>query len=208
MDDEEHIPDSQLPAFVGLGWPAAPDPFNGYSRTLTFRGGFRIAYEDQAASGLLDALRFLSGITLMGFAGWGLFVCSPLSLLGCLVAFVPTASLIYFGVTRPIRVAHSIEIHPDGLIIDDREFFSLAAIGENWPQLQMKGDNENRYVLCGVCGTRFIEYATANRIDKTDRTPERLAQDLEIAMEQLWGRHSENPPLDLSGGSNPPLLPF
>jgi hypothetical protein len=29
---------------------------------------------------------------------------------------------------------------------------------------------------------------TANRLDKNDRTPERLGADLEAASEQLWGR--------------------
>jgi hypothetical protein len=30
---------------------------------------------------------------------------------------------------------------------------------------------------------------TANRLDKNDRTPERLAADLAAAIEQLWGCH-------------------
>jgi hypothetical protein len=42
--------------------------------------------------------------------------------------------------------------------------------------------------LSSQFGTRFIEYMTANRLDKNDRTPKVLAADLEAAMEQLWGR--------------------
>jgi hypothetical protein len=43
----------------------------------------------------------------------------------------------------------------------------------------MMDDDPDRMVIGGICGTRFIEYMTANRLDKNDRTPERLAADLE-----------------------------
>jgi hypothetical protein len=43
-------------------------------------------------------------------------------------------------------------------------------------------------VIAGTCGTRHVEYMTANRLDKCDRTPEVLAADLQDAMQQLWGR--------------------
>jgi hypothetical protein len=98
---------------------------------------------------------------------------------------------------RPLRVWHSIEIHPDGLIIDERLSYSVDAMGENWPSLQMVDDDPDRLVFCGIVGTRFIEFATANRLhSKHDRTPEVLAADLELAMEQLWGRRENNVPLD------------
>jgi hypothetical protein len=56
------------------------------------------------------------------------------------------------------------------MIVDGR-FFSLDAIGDYWPQLQMKNDNSDRLVLCGIYGTRYMEYVTANRLDQNDRTP-------------------------------------
>lgn len=57
------------------------------------------------------------------------------------------------------------------------------------------GDDENRLVLCGIAGTRFIEFASCSRINSArDRTPEKFAQDLEIAMERLWGRRRASSP--------------
>jgi hypothetical protein len=73
------------------------------------------------------------------------------------------------------------------MIVDGR-FFDINGFSENWPQLQMKDDNEDRIVLIGVYGTRLVEFATVNRIDRNSRIPERLAEDLELAMDQLWGR--------------------
>jgi len=52
----------------------------------------------------------------------------------------------------------------------------------------MQDDDPDRMVICGIYGTRHIEFMTANRRDKSDRTPEVLAADLQAAMEQLWGR--------------------
>ena len=74
------------------------------------------------------------------------------------------------------------------MIVDGKDIFYTSDIGENWPALQMKDDDPDHMVIAGICGTRFIEYMTANRLDKNDRTPEVLAADLAAAMEQLWGR--------------------
>ena len=43
-------------------------------------------------------------------------------------------------------------------------------------------------VISGICGTRYIELMTANRLDECDKTPEVLAADLKAAMDQMWGR--------------------
>jgi hypothetical protein len=163
------------------------NPFNGYERSLTARGGLLITYWDQAAGPLLDGLRVLAWTMATGMGGWLLFFKSPLPLSAAFVLFVFAAAASFCIAMLKIRVSHSIEIHPDGMIVDGR-FFSIDAIGENWPALQMKGERIDRLVLCGICGTRFIEYATANRMDDNDRTPEVLAQDLEMAMEQIWSR--------------------
>jgi hypothetical protein len=64
-------------------------------------------------------------------------------------------------------------------------WITVLAVGDNWPALQMKDDDPDRMVICGICGTRFIEYMTANRLDKNDRTPEILAAGLQAAIEQL-----------------------
>lgn len=52
-------------------------------------------------------------------------------------------------------------------------------------------------VLSGIVGSRFIErFVTCNRLDEWDRTPEVLAADLELAMEQLWGRREAMLPVE------------
>ena len=69
-----------------------------------------------------------------------------------------------------------------------RDIFWAEDIGENWPELKTKDDGPDRMVIAGICGTRYVEYMTANRFDECDRTSEVLAEDLKNAMEQLWGR--------------------
>ena len=99
-------------------------------------------------------------------------------------------------VTRKWKVQHRIEIHPDGMI-DDEFVFSIDDIGANWPELQLVDDNPDCMVLSGIVGNRFIEqFATCNRLDEWDRTPEVLAADLELAMEQLWGRREAMLPVE------------
>jgi uncharacterized protein YcgL (UPF0745 family) len=47
-------------------------------------------------------------------------------------------------------------------------------------------DDEGNQVLCGIYGTRFVEYLTVRRFDELDRMPEVFAQHLQDAMRQLW----------------------
>jgi hypothetical protein len=164
------------------------NPLNGYARTLTARGGVLIQYKDQDRSLFLTTLRIYTGIMVTIGGGWLIFVMSALSALQCLLAFALLTLVTWIVAWLPIEVSHSVEIHPDGMIIDGELFFSADSIGDNWPSLEMIEDDPDRMVLCGICGTRFIEYATANRIRENDRTPEVLAADLENIMEQLWGR--------------------
>jgi len=168
--------------------PPLDGPFSGYTRSLTERGGFRITYWDQAGDAFLDGMRIFTGIVSTSIAGWLLARSSMPTSFG-LALFSVIAAAIIFTVSRTIPVQHSVEIHPDGMIIDDWLFFSADDIGDNWPALQYTDeDNPDRMVLCGICGVQFIEFSTANRLGPNDRTPEVLAADLEMAMEQLWGR--------------------
>jgi hypothetical protein len=167
---------------------------NGYSCVLTAEGGVCITYRDQAGNMLIDLLRGFGFLGTVGLAARLLFGTS-LSLTECFFWLLVTAFVAWKIIYWRIMRWHNIEIHPDGLIIDNRFSFTVDEIGDNWPALQMKRDDPNRMVLCCIAGTRFIELATANRIDDNDRTPERLAQDLEIAMEQLWGRRDAHSPM-------------
>jgi hypothetical protein len=88
-------------------------------------------------------------------------------------------------VRQTVEASLSVEIRSDAMIVDGEDVFYARDIGDNWPELQMKDDDPDRLVICGICGTRFIEYMTANRLDKNDRTPEILAAGLQAAIEQL-----------------------
>jgi hypothetical protein len=182
--------ETTLPAADGEVVPEAAgrrDPFNGYLRMLTPQGGILILYRDQYRSLPLTMLRVAAWITLTWIGG-RLIYKSSLSFLQFLLAMLllmVTGGLI---VCWKIKVSHSVEIRPDCMIVDGWDVFYAEDIGDNWPQLEMKDDDPDKMVIAGICGTRFIEYMTANRLDKNDRTPERLAADLEAAMEQLWGR--------------------
>lgn len=163
-------------------------PLNGYVRMLTPEGGILICYRDQDRSLFLETLRVFAWTVATGLGGWMVFSVSSLGVLQCLFAFALLMFVNWVLVRQPIEVAHSVEIRPDAMIVDGKDAFLAEDIGDNWPELQMKDDDPDRMVIAGICGTRFIEYVTANRLDKNDRTPEVLADDLEAAMEQLWGR--------------------
>lgn len=163
-------------------------PLVGYSRSLTAEGGVLICYRDQDRHPVLTALRVLAWLMATGLGGWLIFFLSPLSFLEGLLAFVLLTTVITLMARARIIVTHSIEIRPDTLIIDGEDVFYASDIGENWPQVEMKDEDPDRMVVAGICGTRWLEYTTANRLAKNDATPEVLAADLENAIEQLWGR--------------------
>jgi hypothetical protein len=163
-------------------------PFKDYVRMLTPEGGILILYKDQDRGWFLMVLRVFAWIMATGVGGWLIFFVSALSTLQSLLA-LPLLMLVNGLIVRwKIIVSHSVEIRPDAMIVDGKDVFYAEDIGENWPALQMKDDDPDCMVICGICGTRFIEYMTANRLDKNDRTPELLAADLQAAIEQLWGR--------------------
>jgi hypothetical protein len=164
------------------------DPFNGYLCMLTPQGGILILYKDQYRSLPLTILRIAAWIAATWIGGWLIFCESSLSGLQRLLAFALLMFVNWRIVRSKIEVSHSVEIRPDAMIVDGEDVFYPRDIGDNWPELQMKDDDPDRMVICGICGTRFVEYMTANRLDKNDRTRERLAADLQAAIEQLWGR--------------------
>jgi len=172
-------------------------PFNFYVRMLTPEGGILICYKDQHRSLLLTTLRIAAWIVAAWIEGRLIFFESSLSAVQCIFACALLMLVNGLIVRRRIIVSHSVEIRPDTMIIDGKHVFYADEIGENWPALQMKDDDPDRMVICGICGTRFIEYMTANRLDKNDRTPEILAADLQAAMEQLWGRREVTFPTTL-----------
>jgi hypothetical protein len=122
-----------------------------------------------------------------GVGGWLIFYKSSLSILPALGVFTLLMLVAWLIVRQTVEASHSVEIRPDAMIVDGKYTFYADDIGESWPELQIKNDDPERMVIAGICGTRFIEYMTANRLDENDRTPEVLAADLQAAIEQLWG---------------------
>jgi hypothetical protein len=163
-------------------------PFADYSRHLTPEGGILIAYKDIDRNVGYAMLRIFAWSVATGLSVWMVFSFSGLAFLPALGCSVLLAAVNGRIVRTKIAVKHTIEIRPDGMIVDGSDFFSIEDMGTNWPGLEVKDDDPDRMVIAGVCGTRFIEYMTANRVDECDRMPEVLAADLQDAMEQLWGR--------------------
>jgi hypothetical protein len=196
VDFDPHLEDELARGLVAI--PATPDdphpvherrsPFKDYTRVLTPEGGVLIFYMDQDRSLFLATLRVFAWTVATGLGGWLIFFESPLNVVQCLLTFALLMFINFRVVRRPVEVSHSVEIRSDAMIVDGTDVFYAGDIGDNWPELQMKDDDPDRMVISGIYGTRNVEYATANRLDPKDCTPEILAADLEAAMEQLWGR--------------------
>lgn len=167
--------------------PAFPDAFDHYKRELTPYGGVRITYRDVRRHWVLSTARLIAWAAGTIFAV-RLLVRIEVSLLASVLLIIAGSVWWAVRIRANLYKVHCLEVHPDGLIVDGR-FFGIEHIGENWPTLHFKHPNDpSRYVLRGIVGTRLIDFATVNRVDANDRMPERLSQDLDLAMEQLWGR--------------------
>lgn len=176
------------PIETATGYGQHRSPFAGYARILTPAGGFLIHYRDR-----------LCGwpYTLCRLAAWSVLTIlelrwlseSDLSFGAFVMWFIILGAAALFLVTRKIKRRHSVEIRHDRMILDAKDVFWAQDIGSNFPKLQQVDDDPDRFVIAGICGTRWIEYMTVNRVDANDRTPEVLAADLQNAMQQLWGRN-------------------
>lgn len=163
-----------------------PNPFEDYQREIT-GSGVRITYRSRVAHILLDVLRFMTWVLGTLSAAYMLLFASGFSWPTCFLLFVGIAVLGWWGLFLPLPVTHSIEVRQDGLVVDGRLFF-LEGFGDNWPSLLMQNDDPNRMVLAGLYGSRYVVFAGVHRFDANSRVPELLAQDLDLAMDQLWGR--------------------
>jgi hypothetical protein len=86
-------------------------------------------------------------------------------------------------VAKPVELYRRIEIRPDCMIIEEADLFWRRYMEGGWPSFQP--DKEGNQVLCGIYGTRFVEYLTVRRFDELDRMPEVIAAHLQDAMRQL-----------------------
>lgn len=167
---------------------ARRNSFVGYERTLTGRGGFEIVYRDQLANAFTDFLRPCLAWGGTAWVGWEVFFNSEPEWPKSAVILVVGVGLVWLVAYWKIYVRHRLEVHPEGLFVDEEYFFGLDEMGDNRLTLEVIDGNPERFEVTGIVGTRQVRFATANRIDEKDRTPERLRQDLVLAMEQLWDR--------------------
>ena len=171
--------------------PHAKSAFYKYRRSLTPEGGILINYRDADRRWRITFLRILLWTAMTYAALWLIRTYSPLGWILNLAGLVLAAIANWWIVRRPIGAARSIEIRSDCLIIDGADVFWQSLIEDNWPEMQLRDDQDpDDWGLCGIYGTRFVEFATAFRFDENDRTPEVLAIHVQDAMMKLWPERS------------------
>jgi hypothetical protein len=176
-------PSVALPPSSAVGFH--PDPYVDYGRVLTPEGGILIAYKDLDTRLRHILWRLFAWTASTGGEGWFLLSHSPVHSgwinIACLIAMAVINGLI---VAKPVELYRRVEIRPDCMILEGSEVFWRRYMEGGWPTFQP--DKEGNQVLCGIYGTRFVEYLTVRRFDELDRMPEVVAAHLQDAMRQLW----------------------
>jgi hypothetical protein len=169
-------------------WPGfAPDPHVDYSRTLTEAGGILIHFKDFDLRLRHILWGLLAWSIATGSETWYLLHHSPLHRQWLTFACLATAALAnLLIVAKPVEIYRSIEIRPDCMIIGGCEVFWLRLMEAGLPAFYP--DEEGNQILCGIYGTRLVQYLSIPRFDELDRAPEVLAAHLQEAMSQLWAR--------------------
>lgn len=166
--------------------PEMTGPHRGYSRQLTPDGGVLFTYRDIDTRLRHTLRRIVLWSVLTGTEGWFLLAPSPAQASWwAVLCVVVLAVLNWLLVRRPVEIYRTLEIRHDCMIFDGRDLF--------WAELMEGGlpgfypDGNGNLVLCGVYGTRMVEFLTARRFDEHDRMPEVFAAHFAEAMQQLWG---------------------
>jgi hypothetical protein len=174
----------QTIAIPETGLDIEAGPYLDYARRLTPEGGILIVYKDLDVRWRQIIWRVLAGMAFTGFESWLIADASPVESLwinaACLLAAAGINFLILWKLPETYR---SIEIRPDCMIIEGSDVFWLSHM-ESLPTLQKKENGKE--VVCGIYGTRYVEYLTVRRFDDNDRTPEVFAAHLKDAIQQLW----------------------
>lgn len=166
---------------------ARRSPFDGYSRSLTSDGGILITYKDLNRGLVCKGLK-ISACLAVTVPLLGPIFDMPLLSSTQLISAAALGLVDWIVLMWKVKKRHSVEVRPDCMIIDRKDIFWAEDIGDNWPELAPDQEDPTKINISGICGTRFIKYMTANRIDDNDRMPEVLMAHLQEAMEQLWGR--------------------
>lgn len=177
---------ARLPSTASFPAPFGPDPYLDYGRYLTPEGGVLFIYKDLDLRWRYTIWRVFAWTTATAYEGWYLYHRSPLQSVWINIAcFFAIAALNYWIVHKPIEVYRRAEVRPDCMILESTDIFWARMMETGWPTF--RPDKDGNQVLCGVYGTRFVEYLTARRFDDNDRMPDVFASHLMDAMRQLWG---------------------
>jgi hypothetical protein len=184
----------RAPAPAGISVPAwngfQIDPYVDYGRFLTSEGGILLVYKDLDPRIRHMLWRAFAWAVSTGGEAWYLLHHSPVQALWINVAcLIAVGAVNLFIVSKGVEMYRSIEIRPDCMIIEDADIFWLRHMENGWPTLQ--ADDKGNQRLCGIYGTRFVEYLTIRRFEELDRMPEVFAAHLQEAMKQLWGRNGQ-----------------
>lgn len=163
-----------------------PDPYLDYGRYLTPEGGVLFVYKDLDLRWRHTIWRVFAWMAATGSEGWYVRHHSPVQTIWVNVAcFVAIALLNCLIVGKPVEVYRRAEVRPDCIILEGTHIFWARLMETGWPTF--RPDQGGNQVLCGVYGTRFVEYLTARRFDDNDRMPDVFAAHLQQALQQLWG---------------------
>ncbi len=180
----ENLP-SSVPSSSGAG--VQPDPYVDYGRFLTPEGGILIVYKDLDLRLRHTLWRIFAWIAATYLEGRFLLYHSPVQSGWINVAGLLVMAIVnWLIVSKPVEVYRRIEIRPDCIILEGEDIFWRRYMEGGWPTLCP--DQEGNQLLCGVYGTRFVEYLTVRRFEELDRMPEVFASHLQDAMRQLWTR--------------------
>jgi hypothetical protein len=186
---ELSIPNREIlaPTLPAPNWNGfQPDPYVDYGRFLTPEGGILFVYKDVDVRLRHTVWRVFAWTAATGGEGWYVLHHSPVANvwlnLACLLAVGIVNWLI---VRKPVELYRRVEIRPDGMIIEGAEIFWLRHMENAWPAFKPGAEGQ---VLCGIYGTRFVEYLTLRRFDDFDRMIEVMGAHLQEAMMQLWAR--------------------
>jgi hypothetical protein len=190
---QEIIP-PDIPVLPLQAVPKPDGPFVGYNRTLTPEGGILIVYKDFDIRWRWMAWAALAWTFATGFEFWFIRYHSPVDGFfinaGC---FLLAAVANWLIVRNPPEISRSIEVRSDCMIVEGTDVFWLEKIGYNWPTFKADENHKDRQILCGIYGTRYVEYVTTHLTDELDRTPDVLASHLHDAMTKLWGDGTADP---------------
>lgn len=170
---------------VALTAPDVMGPHLGYSRQLTPDGGVLFTYKDIDTRLRHTLRRIVLWSVMTGTAGWFLLAPSPREAgWGAIFGVVALAVVNWLIVRRPVEVYRTLEVRHDCMILDGKDLFWARMTEGGGPGFYPDGCGN--LVLCGIYGTRLVEFLTARRFDDHDRMPEVFAAHLQEAMRQLW----------------------